>query len=164
LKNLLLFASVTLAIAGTAAVGLAEGEESDSVQPIVYVAQPAQPVSYSPDQMKTVGTINNGQTATVLESPRSSQYKALVFEGNGRDQVDITVTGAGSHQAYVALADSTLTPIASSMGHLVTSLPYHGPDTEAFYILIKGSPNQKLSVHLKQTRATPVPVSADATR
>ena len=134
------------------------------MQPIVYSSQSAQPASFSPDQIKTVGTIDNGQTATVLENARSSQYRALVFEGNGHDQVDITVTGAGAHQAYVALADSTLTPIASSMGRLVTSLPYHGPDTEAFYILIKGSPNQKLSVHLKQTRATPVPVSADATR
>jgi len=141
------------------------GQAADNaVAPIVYTAQSAQPASFSPDEIKTVGTIDNGQTATVLENARNSQYRALVFEGNGRDQVDITVTGAGSHPAYVALADSTLAPIASAMGHLVTSLPYHGPDTEAFYILVKGSPNQRLAVHLSQTRATPVAVKVNATR
>jgi hypothetical protein len=153
---------------------VAAGQQTTGVQPIVYTAQSAQPASFSPNEIKAVGTIDNGQTATVIESPRNSQYRAsasgskyqaLVFEGNGHDQVDITVAG-GAHRAYVALADSTLTPIASGMGHLVTSLPYHGPDREAFYILIKGSPNQRFSVHLTQTPATParVSVSADSTR
>jgi hypothetical protein len=166
LKNFLLFASVTLVFAGSAAVLRAEdGAKDAAVAPIVYTAQSAQPASFSPDQIKTVGTIDNGQTTTVVESPGSAKYRALVFEGNGHDQVDISVTGVGARQAYVALADSTLTPIASAMGHLVTSLPYHGPDTEAFYILVKGSPNQRMVVHLKQTRpAAATPAAADATR
>ena len=164
MKNFLLFASAAL-VAGT----VAYGQQTTSVQPIVYTAQPA---SFSPNEIKAVGTIDNGQTATIMEIPRSSQfrasasgpkYQALVFEGNGHDQVDITVAG-GAHSAYIALADSTLTPIASSMGHLVTTLPYHGPDTEAFYILIKGSSNQRLTVHLKTTPAANLSASADATR
>ena len=106
-----------------------------------------------------MGTLDNGQTATLVATSQSPEYRAFVFEGKGHDQVVITVSGA-SRQAYVALADATLTPIASGMGRLATSLPYHGPDTEAFYILIKGSPNQRLAVHLTKISATP----ADATR
>jgi hypothetical protein len=89
------------------------------------------------------------------------KYRAFVFEGNGHDRVEITVTGT-NRKAYVALADSGLTPIASGLGRLAATLPYHGPDTEAFYILVKnlGSQPARLSVHLKKTAAVPV---SDAT-
>ena len=125
------------------------------VAPIVYSTRQ----SFSPVDMKTMGTIDNGQTVTLEDALHAPKYRALVFEGNGHDQVEITVTG-GSKRTYVALADDSLTPIASGMGRLATSLPYHGPDTEAFYILVLASPNQKLAVHfdLKKT-----PASSDAT-
>jgi hypothetical protein len=86
------------------------------------------------------------------------KYGAFVFEGNGRDQVEVTVLG--NRKAFIALADSTLTPIASGIGRLSASLPNHGPDTEVFYILVKGSP--RFTVHLKKTPAAPAP--PDATR
>jgi hypothetical protein len=157
LKNFLFFASLAVIVAGT----VAAGQQTASVQPIVYTAQSA---SFSPNEIKAVGTIDNGQTTTVSEIPSSSQYRALVFEGFGHDQVEITVAG-GARRAYVALADSTLMPIASGMGRLVTNLPYHGPDREAFYILIKGSPNQRLTVHLKQSSATSARLTtSEATR
>ncbi len=131
-----------------------------AVKEVNFVPRSRSTQPFSPDQIKTMGTLDSGQTVTLVATAASPEYRAFVFEGKGHDQVVITVTGA-SRQAYVALADSTLTPIASGMGRLATSLPYHGPDTEAFYILIKGSLNQRLAVHLMKISASPV---ADATR
>jgi hypothetical protein len=152
LKYLLLLASVPTLLGGLAAFGQVKSA-APPVAPIVYSPRQA----FSPVDMKTMGTIDNGQTVTLMDGLHSPKYRALVFEGKGHDQVEITVTG-GSKKTYVALADSSLTPIASGMGRLATSLPYHGPDTEAFYILIMASANQRLAVHFKDT-----PVPADAT-
>lgn len=103
--------------------------------------------------MKIVGTLNSGETSKPVEYSRTPEYRAFVFEGNGHDLVQVTVTGA-NRKAVIALADSTLKPIATGVGQLSAALPYHGPDTEAFYILFKGSANQpaRLTVHLKKTR------------
>ena len=56
-----------------------------------------------------------------------------------------------------------LTPIASGLGRLAVALPYHGPDTEAFYILVKnlGSQPARLTVHLKKAAAIATPASTD---
>lgn len=139
-------------LGGVAALGQ-EKTAVPPVAPIVYSARQ----SFSPIDMKTMGTIDSGQTVTLMDGLHSPKYRALVFQGNGHDQVEITVTG-GNRKAYIALADASLSPIASGMGRLATSLPYHGPDTEAFYILILASPNQRLAVHFKDT-----PAPADAT-
>ena len=152
MKTLLLLTSAATLLGGLAASGQ-EKNAAPPVTPIVYTARQ----SFAPVDMKTMGTIDNGQTVTLMDGSRSPKYRAYVFEGNGHDQVEITVTG-GNRKAYVALADASLTPIASATGQLATSLPYHGPDTEAFYILIMASPNQRLAVHLKKT-----PAPADAT-
>ncbi len=92
--------------------------------------------AYSPSDMKVLGTLTSGQTSALVEYSQPGPYRAFVFEGNGHDRVDITVTGAQG-RAYIALADDTLTPVASGIGHLDVVLPYHGPDTEAFYVLVK---------------------------
>jgi hypothetical protein len=126
-----------------------------TAEPVSYVAR-AQP--YSPDQIKVLGTLSSGQTGHVADTSAGSGYRAFVFEGNGHDRVQITVTQG---RAYVALADSTLMPITGAMGGLTTTLPYHGPDIEAFYILVKGSPNQRLAIHFNKFPAT---TPADATR
>ena len=103
-----------------------------------------------------------GQTSQPAAYSSVPKYRAFVFEGNGRDQVEITVTGA-NRSTYVALADSALTPIASGLGTLTATLPYRGPDTEAFYILVKNLASQpaRLTVHLKKTGSAQ---PADATR
>jgi hypothetical protein len=113
--------------------------------------------------MKIVGTLNSGETSKPVEYSSTPEYRAFVFEGNGHDQIQVTVTG-DNRKAVIALADSTLTPIATGIGQLSAALPYHGPDTEAFYILFKGSTNQpaRLTVHLKTTPAAAQP--SDATR
>ena len=136
LKNLFLFAGLAAVLGGTvASVNLA-----------------AQQSSYSPNDIKMLGTLDSGQTSKLIEYSNTPQYRAFVFEGNGHDQVEVTVTG-GNGKAFVALADSTLSPIASGNGRLSATLPYHGPDTEAFYILVKSSANQpeQFAVHLKKT-------------
>ena len=113
--------------------------------------------------MKIVGTLRSGETSKPVEYSSTPEYRAFVFEGNGRDNIEVTVTG-NNRKAQIALADSTLTPIATGIGQLSAALPYHGPDTEAFYILFKGSANQpaRLTVHLKKTPGAAQP--SDATR
>jgi hypothetical protein len=148
LKRLLLILPVAVLLAGAAAIG----QEKTAAQ-----------ASYSPTDIKILGTLNSGQTSKPVEYSRLPQYRAFVFEGNGHDQVEITVVG-GNRNAFVALADSTLTPIASGVGRLSATLPYHGPDTEAFYILFKGNSGQpaQLAIHFKKTAGSAQP--ADATR
>jgi hypothetical protein len=161
LKNLLLFTVVTALLAGMTAAGQ-EKSASPQAVPVTFPAQ-GQQWTYSPADMKVLGTLDNGQTSKPAEYSSTPKYRAFVFEGNGRDQVEVTVTGT-SRKAFVALADSTLTPIASGLGRVAVALPYHGPDTEAFYVLVKNLSGQpaRLVVHLKKTPAAAQP--ADATR
>jgi hypothetical protein len=156
LKNLLLFASVAAVLGGMTAIG----QEKSANPPLTQVSFPAQQSSYSASEIQILGTMDGGQASKLVQYSNTPKYRAFVFEGNGHDQIEVTVTG-GNRKAYIALADSTLTPIASGMGRLSVALPYHGPDTEAFYILFKGgvNPPARLTVHLKKTPATP-----DATR
>ena len=110
--------------------------------------------SYSAANIQVRGTLDSGQTSRLVVYSHPGRYQAFVFEGNGHDSVQISVTGANG-KAYVALADSTLTPVASGIGHLEVSLPYHGPDTEAFYILVKPTTPgaARFAVHLTKTSA-----------
>ena len=159
MKNLLLIASV----AGLLGSMAAAGQEKSAAPAIVPVSFPSQQVAYSPSEMKILGTLDNGETSKPAEYSSTPKYRAFVFEGNGHDQVEVTVTGT-DRKAYVALADATLKPIASGLGHLSVTLPYHGPDTEAFYILVKNLTTQpaRLAVHLKKTAAAVQPASAPA--
>ncbi len=159
MKKSLIIGSVAAVLAGFSALAQEKTPVPVATPVSSAPASSYSPASYSPNDIKILGTISSGQTSSVIQS--SPKYHALVFEGNGHDQVDITVTGA-NHKAYIALADATLTPIVSGMGRLDTTLPYHGPDTEAFYILIKGATNQRLSVHLKKIPAGPQ--APDATK
>jgi hypothetical protein len=154
LKNLFLIGSIAAVFAGMTAVG----QEKSAEPAVVPVSFPVQQLSYSPNDIKVLGTLNSGQTSKLVGYSTTPKYGAFVFEGNGHDQVE--VTALGNRKAFIALADSTLTPIASGIGRLSASLPNHGPDTEAFYILVKGSP--RFTIHLKKTPAgAPSP---DATR
>jgi hypothetical protein len=158
LKKLLLLTSVAAIFGGMTVIG----QEKSAAPTLAPVSFPAHQSSYSPNDIKILGTLNSGQTSKLAEYSVTPKYRAYVFEGNGHDQVEVTVMG-GTRNAYVALADSTLTPIASGIGRLSTKLPYHGPDTEAFYILIKNLNKQpaRLEVHLKKT---PSGQPSDATR
>jgi hypothetical protein len=141
LKHLLLFSSVVIVIGALAA----SGQEKTT-------APANETVSFSPSDVKVLGTISSGQTSKLVEYSNAQEYRALVFEGHGNDRIEVTVIGANGG-ALLALADSTLTPIASGNGRLSATLPYHGDDVEAFYILIKGGARQGVAVHLKSTAA-----------
>ncbi|MGB6945612.1 MAG: hypothetical protein WBE37_24650 [Bryobacteraceae bacterium] len=156
MKNAFLFASVAALLPAM----LAFGQVKSAGAGIVPVSFPAQHYTYSPDDIKVLGVLDNGETSKPAEFLSTPKYQAYVFEGNGHDQVEITVTGS-SRKAYVALADSALTPIASGLGQLAVTLPYHGPDTEAFYILVKnlGGHPARLVVHLEKAAAIPTQTS-----
>lgn len=111
----------------------------------------SQPSAYSANDIQVLGTLNNGQTSRLVAGTSGPKYRAFVFEGNGHDRVEITTVGA-NHNALIALADSTLSPVASGVGRLSATLPDHGPDTEVFYILVKPNSNQagSISVHFMQ--------------
>ena len=162
MKNLFLYTLVAGLIGSTLATAQ-EKTAATTIQNarVQAVSFPSGSSAYSADDIKIEGTINSGQTSKLVEYARTPSYRAFVFEANGNDRVEITVLGA-NRRAFVALADQSLNPIASGIGSLSTTLPYHGPDAEAFYILIKGSASQpaaRLAVHLKTTPAVP-----DATR
>jgi hypothetical protein len=150
LKKLLIITSV----AALLGVTLAWGQQKNAGPAIVPVNFPVQHWAYSSDDIKVLGVLDSGETSKPAEFFGTPKYQAFVFEGNGHDQVEITVTGS-NRKAYVALADSALTPIASGLGRLDVTLPYHGPDTEAFYILVKnlGSHPTRLAVHLEKVAA-----------
>jgi hypothetical protein len=158
-KSLLLLTSVALTLGGV----VAAGQEKSADAQVAPASFSAQSRAYSADEIKVLGVLDDGQSGKLTEFSSTPKYRAFVFEGNGRDQVEVTVTGA-SQKAYVALADSSLNPIASGLGRLAVALPYHGPDTETFYILVKNLSTQPahLMVHLKKMAAPPQP--ADATR
>jgi hypothetical protein len=163
MKNQLLYISMALILGRLSVLAqenAAQEKNADSaVTPASYSTPPS---SYSPSDIKVVGTLNSGQTSKPVVSSSALEYRALVFEGNGRDQVEVTLIGANhsgdNHAGVIALADSTLTQIASGTERLVATLPYHGPDTEAFYILFKSGSSQPapVSVRLKKTPRAPV--------
>lgn len=159
MKSLLLYASLAALLGGT----VASAQEESSSPAVLPASFSPQRSAYSPNDVKVLGTLNDGETSRLVEYTRGPEYRAFVFEGNGHDQVEITLAGA-NHRTVIALADSTLIPIASGIGRLSATLPYHGPDTETFYILVKPASNQaaRFAVHLKRVPASVQP--ADATR
>lgn len=165
MKNTFLFMSLAALLGGM----LLSGQEKTADRTLVPVSFPSaqQTWAFSPNDVKVLGTLDDGQTSKPVQYSSTPKYRAFVFEANGHDQVEITVTGT-DHKAYVALADSGLKPIASGLGQLAATLPYRGPDIEAFYILVKNLTAQpaRLEVHLKKTAGStqaPQPVP-DATR
>jgi hypothetical protein len=158
-KSLFLITSVALTLGGW----VAAGQEKSADPQVTRVSFPAPSQAYSHNDIKVLGVLDDGQSSKLAEYSSTPKYRAFVFEGYGHDQVEVTVTGT-NQKAYVALADAGLTPIASGLGRLAVTLPYHGPDKEAFYILVTNLTNQpaRLSVHLKKMAASPQP--PDATR
>jgi hypothetical protein len=139
---------------------LARGAEKSAASP-EQIAQ--QQISYAPTDVKILGVLNYGQRSEPVEYSNTPQYRAFVFEGQGNDRIEITVTGAGEN-AFIAVADPGLNVIASGTGHLSVSLPDRGPDTETFYVVFKCQMNRpaRMSVQLKKTGSATV--SPDATR
>jgi hypothetical protein len=124
------------------------------------VAQPKD-AAYAPESVKVLGTLDYGQTSRPVVYSKAPGYRAFVFTGDGNDQIEVTLTGAGRNTP-VAVADSSLKVIGRGTGRLSLTLPYRGPDTEAYYIVFKDvNQPSRLVVRLRKTGpARP----ADATR
>ncbi len=122
---------------------LVNGAEKSAISP--------EQIAYAPNDVKVVGVLRYGETSGPIEYSDTPPYRAFVFEGQGRDQIEVTVTGAGQN-AFVAVADPALNVIASGTGHLSVSLPDRGPDTETFYVVFKDQIDRPahLSVQLKK--------------
>jgi hypothetical protein len=120
-------------------------------------------IAYAPNNVKVVGVLRYGQTSGLVEYSGTPQYRAFVFEGQGHDQIEVTVTGAGPN-AFVAVTDPGLNVIASGAGHLSVSLPDRGPDTETFYVVFKGQMNRPAHMSVQLRKNGGAASSPDATR
>jgi hypothetical protein len=132
---------------------LASGAEKSAASP--------QRISYAPNDVKIVGVLSYGQKSAPVEYSGSPQYRAFVFDGQGNDRIEVTVTGAGQN-VFIAVADPALNVIATGLGHLSVSLPDQGPAPEAFYVVFKDQMNRpaRMSVQLKKIGGAAVSSSA----
>ena len=112
--------------------------------------------SFQPADVKVLGALKYGQTSQPVTYSGEPQYVAFVFNGHGDDQIEVTVKSA-DRKALVAIADGSLNQLASDTTHLVFSLPNHGPDPEAFYIVFRDSDNKqaRFTVELKKLAGAP---------
>jgi hypothetical protein len=92
--------------------------------------------SFSPDDVKIVGDINYGETSAPVLCSSTPAYCAFVFNGRGDDRVEATVQ-ADQGTALVAIADGSLSQLANGTTRVVFTLPNHGPDAEAYYIVFR---------------------------
>ncbi len=86
---------------------LVNGAEKSAISP--------EQIAYAPNDVKVVGVLRYGETSGPIEYSDTPPYRAFVFEGQGRDQIEVTETGAGQN-AFVAVADPALNVIASGTG------------------------------------------------
>jgi hypothetical protein len=107
--------------------------------------------SFQPADVKVMGDLQYGQTSSAVECSSASPYYAFVFNGKGGERVDIVVRSQ-DRQAFVALADPTLNQITSGTTHVTFTLPDHGPDAEAYYIVFRDSESKdaRFTVELKK--------------
>jgi hypothetical protein len=107
--------------------------------------------NFSPNDVKVVGDLNYGETSALVQCASSPAYCAFVFNGHGDDRVEVTVnTDQGT--ALVAIADGSLSQLASGTTHLVFTLPNRGPDPEAYYIVFRDTAKKagRFAVRLKK--------------
>ncbi|MDQ6760732.1 MAG: hypothetical protein M3Z32_12840 [Acidobacteriota bacterium] len=89
-----------------------------------------------PADVKVFGALDYGDTSETVEYTGNPTYGAFLFNGSGKDRIEITVTSA-DRQAFVGIADGSLKQLASGTAKLVFTLPDHGVDAEAYYILFR---------------------------
>jgi hypothetical protein len=110
--------------------------------------------SFRPSDVKVLGDIKYGQSIGPKLCAVTPRYTAYVFNGNGGDRIEVTAKGEGA--TYVAIADSSLVPIAGGSEHLVLTLSTRGPDVEAFYIVFRpeASGSARVTIQLKKLAET----------
>ena len=103
-----------------------------------------------PSDVKVAGAIDYGQTSDELQYTGHPKYTALVFNGESGDRIEVLVKG--DRTAAVAIADGTLHVLATGSGHLAFTIPNHGSDPEAYYILFRDAEGQgsRFTVELRK--------------
>jgi hypothetical protein len=101
--------------------------------------------------VKVDGALDYGQTSDAVEYTGTPQFDAFIFNGSGRDRIEVTVKG-GDRKGLIIIADGALTQLASGTTHLAFTLPDKGPDPEAYYIVFRDSENKpaRFTVELKK--------------
>lgn len=121
-----------------------------------------------PADVKVFGALDYGETSVEVEYTGTPRYGAFIFNGASKDRVEITVK-SDDGQAFVAVADGTLKDLASGTAKLAFTLPNHGADPEAYYILFRavdGKPARfvvmlkKVSTSNAAARLVAAPVSS----
>ena len=107
--------------------------------------------SFKPDDVKVVGDLSYGETSASVPCSSSPSYCAYVFNGHGDDRVEVTVK-ADAGMALVAIADGSLSQLATGTTRLLFTLPNRGPDPEAYYIVFRGQDHRagRFAVALKR--------------
>jgi len=107
--------------------------------------------NFNPNDVRIVGDLNYGETSASVLCSSSPSYCAYVFNGRGDDRVEVTVT-ADQGTALVAIADGSLSQLASGTTRLVFTLPNRGPDAEAYYIVFRDNAKKagRFAVALKK--------------
>ena len=107
--------------------------------------------NFNPNDVKIVGDLSYGETSVPVQCSGGASYCAFVFNGKGDDRVEIVVnTDTGT--ALVAIADGSLSQLASGTSRLSFTLPNRGPDEEAYYIVFRDKDHKpgRFAVALKR--------------
>jgi hypothetical protein len=125
-----------------------------AITAILFIAGLAAAESFPPADVKIMGDLRYGQTSDAVECSSASPYYAFVFNGKANERVEVIVKSE-DRQAFVALADPSLNQLTSGTGHVTITLPDHGPDAEAYYIVFRDSESKdgRFTVELKKLPA-----------
>jgi hypothetical protein len=104
-----------------------------------------------PSDVKVVGALDYGQSSDPVDYSGNPPYSAFVFSANGGDRIEVTVKDS-ERKATVAIADGTLTELATATTRIAFQVPNHGPDAEAYYIVFRDSEGKpaRFTVELKK--------------
>ena len=105
---------------------------------------------FSPADVVILGDIDYGQTSPELDCPAAPKYCALVFNANGGDKVQATVSG-GSGKALIAFADGALNELSRGSGKLTFTLPA-SQDPVTYYAIFRDETEKagKLKLDLRK--------------
>jgi len=124
----------------------------------------AQPTYFGDEQVKVVGEIHYGQTSDKIEYTDTPRYRAIYFEGQPGDKVDIKVTSING-QALAVLTDSRYKPIVSNFGSHVTTVlpPSSEPYPNRYFVLLQEERRRPgtFTVTLDKTGTNRAAASAD---
>jgi hypothetical protein len=109
--------------------------------------------SFQPSDVKIVGDLDYDHISAPVDCTDTPRYRALVFNGNSGDRIEVTVRG-GNRKAVIAIADGSLTELAKGTTHVAFTLPNAGPDAQAYYIVIRDSDDKpaQFTVELKKVK------------